>query len=253
MVSPQSGGASSARGQDAVACRGSRRAPGALSLGSRLLGATTRDQMAFVVAHQTHELWFNQLLCELAVLVADLDGDRLPAASRTLDRATRIAAVLAEQMRGLEALSVADGCSLDVVLASAGEPDGDPLRRLDQLAGTGAATLGRWVARERRPERPRSASVREAFVRAVLREPSEDAEVQALISSAGIQAGSALRSWLVACLERPALAAQRELSAGLRGLDEQLVTWVRQRLQPSGSGARRPALAARRFFPELWA
>lgn len=217
---------------------------------SWLSRASAQDvQQVVVVAHQAHELWFNQLLCELAVLVADLDADILPAASRTLERTSRIAGVLVEQMLELRALSEGGRGQLHALLA--GKTAAQPLRRLERIAGTGAAVSGRWIARERRPERPRSASVREAFLRAVAREPRGDAEVEL----ARTPALAELQTWLAARLACPGAAARRELAGGLRGLDDQLVEWARQRdllyAGPRDAERRAGTAPARRFFPEL--
>lgn len=231
--------------------RSSRNAAGPGALESWLSCASANDAQELIVAHQTHELWFNQLLCELAVLVADLDADSLPAASRTLERATRIAGVLVEQMRELGALPSGKG-HLDVLLGGGTKTDREPLRRLGLIAGTGTAALGRWVARERRPERLRSVSVREAFVRAVAREAAGETDV-ALSRTPAIEE---LQAWLAARLARPALVARHELASGLRALDERLVDWARYRetlchgaCADEGHATIAPC---RRFFPELW-
>jgi tryptophan 2,3-dioxygenase len=216
-----------------------------------LARAGAHAELELIVAHQAHELWFNQLLCELAVLVADLDADCLPAASRTLERVQRIAGVLVEQMRELGLQPSTERGPLDVLLGCGSGTDRDPLRRLELITGTGAATLGRWAARERRPERPRSASVREAFVRAVVRELGGSAEGP-LARTLSLEE---LQSWLAERLPQPALVARHELALGLRALDDRLVAWAQQR-QALGRGrdvragrARTPT--ARRFFPEL--
>src|SRR5690349_3320004 len=75
MISPHSRSVSSAPGRDAVAPRRSRRRAGASALDVWLARVPAHDELVVVVAHQTIELWFNQLLCELGVLVVDLDGD----------------------------------------------------------------------------------------------------------------------------------------------------------------------------------
>ena len=233
-----------------VGRRGSRNAAHADALPSWLSSANAQDAQRLVVAHQAHELWFNQLLCELAVLVADLDADILPAANRTLERAGRIAGVLVEQMRELRALPSAGRGHLDALLGA--KTESEPSRRLERIAGTCAAVSGRWLARERRPERPRSASVREAFLRAVARDPDGDAEV----TLSRTPALAELQGWLATRLARPGVMARRELAVGLRGLDERLVEWARHREAldetPDDSAGRSRTAPARRLFPELW-
>jgi len=235
--------------------------PGALALDARLSRAPAHDEVGFVIAHQTHELWLEQFSCELAVLVTDLDADCLPAARRTLERAERIVAVLIEQLRALDALPLAELRGLDSLLGRDSGLGSDPLCRLGQLAGNGAATLQRWLARERRPDRPRSVSVREAFIRAVARRlPGGGYPDAPSLASPDVPRERHLGRWLASCLSQPPLAAQRELALRLRDLDEQLATWGRQRhalrrrLCLAGSRGPRgsePALD-RRFFPELW-
>lgn len=253
MMSPHCRTVSSARGHDAVAPRRSRRRAGASALDVWLARVPAHDELVVVVTHQTIELWFNQLLCELGVLVVDLDGDNVQAASRTLERAGRIAALLAEQTGALAGLPQAERDDLGALLG--GGLEHDLLRRLQLLAGSGAAAFGRWLARERRPERPRSASVREAFVRAVVRhhDPA-DPRLPGLSPTASEEE---LSVWLAAQLARPERAAQRELSASLRALDEQLVAWVRlrhglRRGRRGAAGRVQPVVQRAGFFPELW-
>lgn len=232
--------------------RSSHHAVAADALETWLLRASPHDAQQVVVAHQAHELWFNQLLCELAVLVADLDADVLPAANRTLERAARIAAVLVEQMRELRSLRSAGRGRLDALLGEGTEIDRERLRRLERIAGTRTAASGRWMMRERRPERPRSTSVREAFLRAVAREPGGDAEVVVSRTPALAE----VRIWLATRLARPTVAAQCEIAVGLRELDERLFDWARHRdalCHGSWDGeGRAGAPLARRFFPDLW-
>ena len=45
--------------------------PGLLSLQKPLAAPAVHDEMLFIIVHQTHELWFKQMLCELTLLVAE--------------------------------------------------------------------------------------------------------------------------------------------------------------------------------------
>jgi tryptophan 2,3-dioxygenase len=249
MMSAEFRGVSIVQSERTVVRQSSRNAtsPGVLEA---WLSRAAHDELELLVAHQAHELWFNQLLCELAVLIADLDRDGLAAASRTLQRATRIASVLVEQMQALDAR--ARRVRVAALRAHPSGTERDPLRRLERIAGSGTPALGRWVARERRPERPRSGSVREAFVRAVLRAPSAPCgEVE--VSLSRTLSVEELQVWLGARLAHPALAARGELALGLRALDERLAIWAthRQAFGRAAAGEGSAPAPLRRFFPEL--
>ncbi|HTV19312.1 MAG TPA: tryptophan 2,3-dioxygenase family protein, partial [Polyangiaceae bacterium] len=82
------------------------RLPDLLALQQPLARPAVHDELLFIIVHQAHELWFKQILCEISLLISDIDARSFDTACRTLDRMTRIAHLLYEHMRVLETMSV---------------------------------------------------------------------------------------------------------------------------------------------------
>jgi tryptophan 2,3-dioxygenase len=232
--------------------------PALLALQSPLAQPPVREELLFIIVHQTHELWFKQILCELSVLVDDIDGGRIGAAGRTLGRSGKIARLLAEQMQLLEALPAVGLPRSYPLLGAAAALQSEQFRKLEKLAGL--APRGSRLRPASSAAHTPSTSVREAFCRAmVAQEPS-----LARLPRTGVDPqafGEALRSLLA----QPALAAQLGLAEALLAFDDQIAHWRFQHLElarampvSTGGGAggcRSPrwlSALERSFFPELW-
>jgi tryptophan 2,3-dioxygenase len=63
------------------------------------------DEMLFIVIHQIYELWFKQLLHELAKLQTELDGGSTTHAMRTLRRTLAILKIVVSQLDVLETMT----------------------------------------------------------------------------------------------------------------------------------------------------
>jgi len=63
------------------------------------------DELLFITVHQAYELWFKQILHELDAAIALMAEDRLPAASRTLQRVVEIEKLLVTQIHILETMT----------------------------------------------------------------------------------------------------------------------------------------------------
>jgi tryptophan 2,3-dioxygenase len=63
------------------------------------------DELLFITVHQAYELWFKQILHELDAAIQFLEQDRLPAATRAIDRIVDIEKLLVQQIHILESMT----------------------------------------------------------------------------------------------------------------------------------------------------
>ena len=63
------------------------------------------DELLFITVHQAYELWFKQILHELDAAIAFIQQDRLPAATRALNRVVHIEKLLLDQIHILESMT----------------------------------------------------------------------------------------------------------------------------------------------------
>src|SRR5215213_7888146 len=63
------------------------------------------DELLFITVHQAYELWFKQVLHELDAAIMFLEEDRLPAATRAVERIIEIEKLLVNQIHILESMT----------------------------------------------------------------------------------------------------------------------------------------------------
>jgi tryptophan 2,3-dioxygenase len=63
------------------------------------------DELLFITVHQAYELWFKQILHEIDAAISFLQQDRLPAATRVLNRVVDIEKLLLDQIHILESMT----------------------------------------------------------------------------------------------------------------------------------------------------
>ena len=63
------------------------------------------DELLFITVHQAYELWFKQILHELDAAIQFLHDDRLPAATRAINRIVDIEKLLVQQIHILETMT----------------------------------------------------------------------------------------------------------------------------------------------------
>jgi tryptophan 2,3-dioxygenase len=63
------------------------------------------DELLFITVHQAYELWFKQILHELDAAIQFLEQDRLPAATRAVERIVEIEKLLVNQIHILESMT----------------------------------------------------------------------------------------------------------------------------------------------------
>lgn len=228
--------------------------PALLALQCPLTRPVVHDELLFIIVHQTHELWFKQILCELSLLISDIDARSFDAACRTIDRMTRIAHLLSEHMRVLETMPAREFQRFRAALGTASGIESEQFHRLEQLAGLSNRRTLPPLTLGTAP----SDSVRDAFWRAfAAAAPGAPAPAAADVAVLGATLGT----WLAA----PQLAAERRLAEALFEFDRNIVSWRREHFElarkmigsevgtggSSGAAYLRSTMA-RCFFPELW-
>jgi len=63
------------------------------------------DELLFITVHQAYELWFKQILHELDAAIQFLTEDRLPPATRAIQRIVEIEKLLVQQIHILESMT----------------------------------------------------------------------------------------------------------------------------------------------------
>lgn len=63
------------------------------------------DELLFITVHQAYELWFKQILHEIDAAIVLLEEDRVPAATRALNRVVEIEKLLVNQIHILESMT----------------------------------------------------------------------------------------------------------------------------------------------------
>ncbi|HEU4768305.1 MAG TPA: tryptophan 2,3-dioxygenase family protein [Pyrinomonadaceae bacterium] len=63
------------------------------------------DELLFITVHQAYELWFKQILHEIDAAISLMDQDRVPAATRALQRVVDIEKLLVNQIHILESMT----------------------------------------------------------------------------------------------------------------------------------------------------
>jgi tryptophan 2,3-dioxygenase len=63
------------------------------------------DELLFITVHQAYELWFKQILHELDAAIQFMEEDRVPAATRAIERVVEIEKLLVNQIHILESMT----------------------------------------------------------------------------------------------------------------------------------------------------
>src|SRR5688500_10672711 len=63
------------------------------------------DELLFITVHQAYELWFKQVLHEIDAAIMFLEEDRLPVATRAVNRIVDIEKLLVQQIHILESMT----------------------------------------------------------------------------------------------------------------------------------------------------
>ena len=224
-------------------------------LGAQRPRSDEHDEMLFIVIHQVYELWFKQLLHELAHLQVRLDDGDTSHAIRTLRRVLTILKVAVAQIDVLETMSPRQFSSFrDRLDASSGFQSWQ-FRELE-------AVLGRRdpAVFEHYPE----SSAARAAIESAMRRPSLFDSYLAYLDRSGFEVAGDVEATLLAVYEDDGGPAQ--LAEHLVDLDEGLQEWRYRHVKmvertigdKAGTGGSAGAAylrttLSRPVFPALWA
>ena len=211
-----------------------------------------RGEMFFIIGQQVQELWFKQLLYDLAEVVRLMEGDSLYEAARLLDRINRIVSVLSQETELLQTLPPAEFTSFRPMLITASGFESEQFRELEWASGLRDAHFGRLVAHLEHGEDimarwPRS-------LRDVL---------CSSLASLDVEPVAAIESLYTGCAQHPGLLA---LVEGFSEYEIRFAEWRFHHLKvvervignraPGTGGSSGSGYLSRtldyRFFPELW-
>jgi tryptophan 2,3-dioxygenase len=213
------------------------------------------DEMLFIVIHQVYELWFKQILHEVARLQRRLEAGDGPAALHTLRRIVSILKTIVAQIDVLETMTPRQFTSFRDRLDAASGFQSAQFRELEAVLG-------------RRDEGAVAAyaqgSEARARIEAAMGRPSLYESFLRYLSLAGHGDGTASADTLLAAYEADGLPAQ--VCERLLDLDEGLQEWRYRHVQmvrrtigdrrgtggSEGAGYLQGTLF-RPAFPDLWA
>jgi tryptophan 2,3-dioxygenase len=213
------------------------------------------DELLFIVIHQVYELWFKELLHELAALQRHLDSGRTPQALHTLRRTLTILKVAVAQIDVLETMTPREFTSFRTRLDAASGFQSAQFRELEAVLGRRDASVFRHYPQGSR-ERAR--------IEAAMSRPALFDSFLAYLRAAGHQVGDDVRPTLLAVYR--ADGGEAQVAECLVDLDEGLQEWRYRHAKMvertigdrSGTGGSSGAAYLRStifhpFFPELWA
>jgi tryptophan 2,3-dioxygenase len=218
------------------------------------------DELLFITVHQVYELWFSQLLHELAAARDAMDSDQLWQALHLMQRSQVIERLLVSQIDVLETMTPQDFVRFRSALAPASGLQSVQFRELEFLSG---AKDDRFMARFR----GLTDHERERLSRR-LAEPSLWDSYLDLLRRRGLEVGSGeqiTQSLLTIARDRASYDDLWELSESLLAHDEVSALWRARHVQmverqigtKSGTGGSTgaPYLHRRvplRYYPLLW-
>ena len=236
------------------------RLPGLLSQQVPQAAPPAHDELLFITVHQVYELWFGQLLHELAAVRDSLMTGQTWRAAHLLRRVHVIERLLVAQVDVLETMTPQDFGEFRALLAPASGFQSVQFRELEFLSG---AKDERYVGRFRaltEPERER--------LRRRLAEPSLWDAYLTLLQSRGLEVGSdeaVLASLRTAAHDRASFDDVWQLAEDLLTHDELAGLWrarhvamvERQIGTKSGTGGSTGAPYLRKrvplhYYPLLW-
>ena len=230
-----------------------------LSLQRPLSAPEHHDEMLFIIIHQVYELWFKQLLHEVAAIVRELDAGELLPVAKHFRRVHTIQRLLEQQIDVLETMTPQEFNAFRDNLNPASGFQSIQFRELEFLCGVRRTETLKHI--QTSPQQLQRLERR-------LAEPSLYDRVKALLQRRGFDAGShdALIASFKAIYTDP--QANYDLYLLLEDLiefDERFLLWRGRHVrmvermigakQGTGGSLGAAYLATtleHRFFPELW-
>ncbi|HUI01585.1 MAG TPA: tryptophan 2,3-dioxygenase family protein [Nitrososphaerales archaeon] len=93
------------------------------------------DEVLFIIAHQTYELWFKLMLNELETAISHMLADNLAEATRLIRRVVPVQRVLIDQLEVLETIRPADFLTFRSILQPASGFQSLQFRELEFVSG----------------------------------------------------------------------------------------------------------------------
>jgi len=225
-------------------------------LGAQRPRSTEHDEHLFIVVHQVYELWFKQMLHELAHLQARLEAGDTSPALHTLGRILTILKVAVAQIDVLETMTPRQFTSFRARLDSSSGFQSAQFREIEAVLGRRDATMARG--------QPAGSAAR-ARIEAAVERPSLFDSFLTFLRATGVAVDpDAVPDALVAVYEADGVAAQ--VAERLVDLDEGLQEWRYRHVKMvertigdrigTGGSAGAAYLRSTLFtplFPDLWA
>ena len=245
--------------------------PELLSLQNVLSDPPHHDETLFIIVHQSYELWFKQILHEVDSAIVQLDGDRIPEATRLLRRVVAIQHPLIQMVNVLETMRPQDFLGFRYHLNPASGFQSVQFRELEFTLGMKDPDLCKRLSCEphemaRLLRRLEGRTVGDAFDALLVRRGLAPA---AATERAGNQAPTKEEDWRLAALVKvydgPPESELLALCEVLVDIDENLSLWRAHHVQmvermigikrgtggSEGVGYLRSTLP-KRAFPDLW-
>lgn len=211
-----------------------------------------RGEMFFIIDQQVQELWFKQILYDLAEVVRLADRSLWFEAARLLDRVNRILSVLAQETELLQTLPPAEFKAFRPILSTASGFESEQFRELEWASGLRDASFQRLLA-----HLPGGAGIVARWprgLRDVLLEGAGSLNHDPVAAIEALYNGSAHRPELMALVD--ALSEYEIRFAEWRFHHVKVVERVIGNRAPGTGGSSGSGYLARtldyRFFPELW-
>jgi tryptophan 2,3-dioxygenase len=246
--------------------------PELLSLQRELSQPAHHDELLFIVSHQVYELWFKQLLHEVAAVCDWLDRDEPLRAAQLFDRIHAIQHLLIEQIPLLETMFAVDFAQFRDHLRPASGFQSVQFRRLEFLCGAKNPRMIDLVGEDEESRRELASALRQPtlydhFLRHLAR---SGFPIPAAVLSRDVtlphQADEGVVDALLVLYQEPGRHYPHfRLAEHLLQLDERFAIWrfhhvkmvermIGTRTGTGGSsGAKYLATTlGMRFFPEIW-
>src|SRR3954465_14730675 len=219
------------------------------------------DEMLFIIIHQTKELWMKEMLHELKLAVALIDGGRYAEAYKAMARISRIQAVMTLSWDVLSTLTPVDYLKFRHVLGTASGFQSVQFREIEFRLGLKDPNFVNHYD---------EGSSQRASLERALNEPSLREASHKALERAGFDLGdgsveAVARAWLEVYRDADRWFDLYELAEKLVDIDDALAAWRHKHVltveriignkQGTGGSAGAPYLRAtleKRVFPELW-
>jgi tryptophan 2,3-dioxygenase len=227
-------------------------------LGAQQPLSSLHDEMLFIVIHQTKELWLKQMLHEVRLAIALVDGDRFAPAYKALSRVSRIQSVMTLSWDVLATLTPVDYAAFRDVLGTSSGFQSAQFRELEYRLGI----------KDPRFLRYHEGTAEGAMLEQALAEPSLWDAANAALARAGLPSENTderRSAWLTVYRDSERWFDLYQLAEKLVDVDDALAGWrhkhvltveriIGSKMGTGGSAGAQylQSTLEKRAFPELW-